>query len=81
MVTVSIIALCTDVFLWQMSLGNKGLERIVFGFGAVRAVLFDVTRLDSHLIIVPVVPAEFTVLCSMYLHGGWMHLIDNMRYL
>jgi len=75
---VSIIALCTAVFLWQMSLGNKGLERVVYGFGVVPAVLFEVTRLDPRLIIVA---AGITVLSSMFLHGGWSHLIGNVLYL
>jgi len=40
--------------------------------------LFEANRLDPGLIIVP---AGITVLCSMFLHGGRMHLIGNMLYL
>ena len=33
---------------------------------------------------VPLIPADFSwtsVLTSMFLHGGWMHVIGNMLYL
>ncbi|MCP4042608.1 MAG: rhomboid family intramembrane serine protease, partial [Gammaproteobacteria bacterium] len=27
------------------------------------------------------IPAELTVLTSLFLHGGWLHLIGNMLFL
>lgn len=77
-VTITLIVLNVAVFLWELSLGPEGLQRAAYALGVVPAVLFDQARLDPAL---AVVPAELTLLTSMFLHGGWMHLIGNMLYL
>ncbi len=77
-VTVALMVLCTLVFLWELSLGPVGLERAVYAFGAIPAVLFDNARLSPSLALIP---PEMTLLTSMFMHGGWMHLIGNMLYL
>jgi len=76
-VTIALIASCTLVFLWQLSLGAGG-QRAVYGLGVIPAVLLDNKMLDPSLVMVP---AAATVVTSMFLHGGWMHLIGNMLYL
>lgn len=76
-VTIALIASCTAVFLWQLSLGNAA-ERVLYALGVIPAVLLKVATLDPALALVP--PAA-TILTSMFLHGGWMHLIGNMLYL
>src|SRR5262245_466900 len=75
--TVSIIVACALVFLWQLSLGSGG-QRAVFALGAIPAVLFHRAALPPELGIVPPMLTAFT---SMFLHGGWMHIIGNMLYL
>ena len=77
-VTIALMVLCTLVFLWELSLGPVGLERAVYAFGAIPAVLFDQLRLNPAL---AVIPPELTLLTSMFMHGGWMHLLGNMLYL
>ena len=77
-VTVAIIAAATLVFLWQLSFGSERGEQVVYSFGLIPAVLFGTRRLPPEIASVPVV---LTVLTSMFLHGGWMHLIGNMLYL
>ena len=44
----------------------------------IPAVLLGVRELPPELVLVP--PA-MTTLTSMFMHGGWMHLIGNMLYL
>ncbi|MCC6303041.1 MAG: rhomboid family intramembrane serine protease [Gammaproteobacteria bacterium] len=77
-VTLGLIAACALAFLWQVSRGADGFERAVYGLGLIPAVLFGSASLDSGL---GVVPAGWTVVSSMFLHGGWLHLIGNMLYL
>lgn len=77
-VTIAVIALCVVVFLWEISLGQQGFQQAVFAFGVIPAVLFENARLPAEL---DLLPAELTVISSMFLHGGWMHLIGNMLYL
>jgi membrane associated rhomboid family serine protease len=76
--TVALIAVCCAIFLWQLSLGARGGQMAVIGLGMIPAVLLQDLRLPPELYIVP--PAA-TVLTSMFLHGGWMHLIGNMLFL
>jgi len=78
MVTWSIIAVCVLVFFWQFSLGQTGGEIAVYQFGMIPARLFGTATLDPAL---AEVPAWATVLTSMFMHGGWMHLGFNMLFL
>jgi len=66
------------VFLWQVGAGPAGQQRIVFSLGLIPAVLLAGAHLPPEL---QVVPPLMTVFTSMFLHGGWMHLIGNMLYL
>lgn len=76
-VTVALIAACVLVFFWQLSLG-QAQQAAVFAFGTVPAVLFGLAELPPEL---RVIPAELTLVTSMFMHGGWMHIIGNMLYL
>ena len=77
-VTYTVIGLCVLAFLWQISLGRIGGERIVYSLGLIPAVFFHAAALPDEMTIVP--PAT-TLLTSMFLHGGFMHLAGNMLYL
>ena len=73
-----IIAACTAIFLWQVGLPPAAERRIVLGLGFVPAVLFGEAQLSPGLRLVP---AWATILTSMFLHGGWLHVGGNMLYL
>jgi membrane associated rhomboid family serine protease len=75
--TVALIVACVLVFFWQLSLGPQQ-ARIVHALGVIPAVLFGHLQLPEAIALVTP-PA--TVCSSMFLHGGWMHLIGNMLYL
>ena len=76
--TVLLIAANALVFLYQLSLGPRAGEAFVFQFGAIPAVILGTRSLPGALAAIP--PA-FSLLTSMFLHGGFMHLIGNMIYL
>jgi membrane associated rhomboid family serine protease len=77
-VTLALLGACVLVFLWQVSLGAADFNRIIFTLGVIPAVLFGHAQLPSEFAMVP--PAA-TVVTSMFLHAGWMHLAGNMLYL
>ena len=77
-VTYGLIAVCVLVFLWEQSLGPRGANAAAVAYGMVPAVLFGEAELPPQLQLVPVWATLFT---SMFLHGGWLHLIGNMIYL
>ncbi len=76
--TVVFIVACVLVFLWELSFGASGSERIFYALGVVPAVLLGHGQLPPELALIPPWATVFT---SMFMHGGWMHLIGNMLYL
>ena len=76
-VTYALFTACIAAFFWQLSLGDAG-NQIVYAFGVIPAVLFEHKSLAPEL---QLLPAWMTIFSSMFLHGGWMHLIGNMLYL
>jgi membrane associated rhomboid family serine protease len=76
--TISLIVLNVLIFLYQVSLSPKAAQLFVYQFGSIPAV---VTGAESLPVPLAVLPAPLTLLTSMFLHGGWMHLIGNMWYL
>jgi membrane associated rhomboid family serine protease len=77
-VTLALIAACSAVFLWQQSLDFAARRRVVDALGAIPAVLLTAARLPPDLAWIPRYAAPFT---SIFLHGGWLHLLGNMLYL
>ena len=77
-VTVSLIIACISVFLYQLSLPGSEERIFVYQFGAIPAVIFGEDAISSKHVIIP---APLSLISSMFLHGGWMHLIGNMLYL
>jgi membrane associated rhomboid family serine protease len=75
-VTISIIALNVVIFLiWGAFLTPAVLADIDAGFGVVPVELFN--GVVGH----NPVPEPLTLITSLFLHGGWMHLIGNMLFL
>ena len=77
-VTVTLIITCVLVFFYQLSLPNSEERIFLYQFGAIPSIIFGNNTLSSdHAVI----PAPLSLLSSMFLHGGWLHLIGNMLYL
>lgn len=74
-VTVGVMVACSVVFLYQLSLGDERLGSFFYLFGMVPARLSD-----------PAWAAEvgfpgrgaYSLLTSLFLHGGFLHLAFNM---
>ncbi|MGQ0834901.1 MAG: rhomboid family intramembrane serine protease [Gammaproteobacteria bacterium] len=77
-VTIALIAACVLAFVWWISAGPRGSERIIYSLGVIPAVLIGSRELPPELAIVPPTASIFT---SMFLHGGLWHLLGNMLYL
>ncbi len=76
-VTVLIILANVAVFLYQVSLGPSAGRALAYAFGMIPA------RVELFLTGHPVTLSQAFVplLTSMFLHGGWLHLIGNMWFL
>jgi membrane associated rhomboid family serine protease len=74
----AIIAVCVLVYVWQAGLPDQAAQEAVYVFGMIPAVLFHHMQLPEDM---AVVPPWATLITSMFLHGGLMHLAGNMLYL
>lgn len=74
-VTVGLIVVNVIVFMYEASLGPAA-EGFIFSFGAIPANLVHGLKGGA-----PSILAASSVLTSMFLHGGFMHLAGNMLYL
>jgi rhomboid family protein len=77
-ITVTIITITVLAFFYQISLEQKAQQVLVMTLGAIPATLIGNQQLPPELAIIPPAATLFT---SMFLHGGWLHLIGNMLYL
>jgi membrane associated rhomboid family serine protease len=78
LITVGLIILNVLAFLLELGQGSEGaLQSFIQAWGVVPREY--TTGHD----IAPTIPLPFwtTLLTSMFLHGGWMHLGGNMLYL
>lgn len=75
--TIVFIAICTLVFFWEVSLG-PAMQQAVLTYGAIPSVVIGNDYMPPKM---DAIPSWMTVLTSMFMHGGWMHLIGNMLYL
>ena len=77
-VTWAIMTLCTLAFLWQQALPPEAAQTLALSLGMVPAVVSGNAQIDPDLAILP---PWATLLTSMFLHGGWLHLAGNMLFL
>ncbi|MFN3649539.1 MAG: rhomboid family intramembrane serine protease [Armatimonadota bacterium] len=86
-VTIALILINVLVFLYQLSIG---LETSVIRFGLIPAELLQGADnayggrqlgLPPGEVVQNLNPAPITLLTSMFMHGGWMHIIGNMWFL
>ena len=76
-ITVALIIVNSVVFLYQLTLPQR-LEHTFFMIYAMTPARV------THLIAAPGVPLQVALaplFTSMFLHGGWLHLIGNMWFL
>lgn len=76
-ITIALIAINIIVFIYQLTLGSRGNQVLVFKTGIIpyeftHAV--DIPPYASH-------PLVFNLIAAMFMHGGVFHLLGNMLYL
>lgn len=82
LVTIGIIIVNTLVFFYQLTMSP---ERGALFIRAAGVIPLEITTLTD-IVRFPdqprnIVPVPLTIFTSMFVHGGWLHLISNMWYL
>ena len=77
-ITYFIIGICIVVFLLELSSPNYKSGAIFYSWGVIPASLIHNLQLPDEVYRVP---PTITLFTSMFMHGGFMHLIGNMLYM
>jgi len=77
-VTYFLISLCVLIFLIQITSPLHKTGQLFYSYGLIPSVLMGHKQLPLDLYAVP---AYITIFTSMFMHGGFMHLIGNMLYM
>ncbi len=77
-ITYCIIGICVVVFLLEISSSSYKSGAIFYSWGVIPASLIHNLQLPDEVYRVPPIITLFT---SMFMHGGFMHLIGNMLYM
>ena len=77
-VTIAIIVICSLAFFWELSLDPRAQDLVTVSLGVIPATLVGGKSLPPDLVILP---PFLTVFTSMFLHGGWLHILGNMLFL
>ncbi|NIP39586.1 MAG: rhomboid family intramembrane serine protease [Candidatus Dadabacteria bacterium] len=72
-INITLIAANIFIFFFQLSLGDR-VNELIYHYGLVPATLFSKSGLSFS-------DRFFPFISSMFLHGGWMHIIGNMLFL
>jgi len=76
--TYILIGLCILVFTIQLGSQSYSTGQLFYSYGLIPSVLMRHDQLPMDLYVVP---AYLTIFTSMFMHGGFMHLIGNMLYM
>ena len=77
-VTYVLIGLCVIIFLMELGSQSYRTGELFYSYGLIPSVLMGYNQLPQDLYVVP---AYVTIFSSMFMHGGFMHLIGNMLYM
>ena len=77
-VTYWLIGICVFVFIIELSSSSYRTGAFFYSFGLIPSVLLGNNQLSQDLYVIP---AFLTIFSSMFVHGGFMHLIGNMLYM
>ena len=77
-VTYFLIGLCVLVFLMELGSQTYRTGELFYSYGLIPSVLMGYNQLPQDLYALP---AYLTIFSSMFMHGGFMHLIGNMLYM
>ncbi len=77
-ITYCLIIICIFVFLIELASPSYRTGEFFYSYGLIPSVLLGKLKLTPSMYVIP---AYLTIITSMFVHGGFMHLIGNMLYM
>ena len=79
LINYALIAINVLVFVFLQGMG--GNEKFTYAFSTVPAEILTGKDIVTGVLEPTPVPVYFTLITSMFMHGGWAHLLGNMLFL
>ena len=79
MINYLLIAVNILVFIFLQGMG--GNEKFTYAFSTVPAEILTGKDIATGVLEPTPIPVYFTLITSMFMHGGWAHLLGNMLFL
>ena len=77
-ITYFLIGICVLIFFMQLSTQSYKTGELFYSYGLIPSVLMGHNNLPLDLYRIP---SLLSIFSSMFMHGGFMHLIGNMLYM
>ncbi|NPV90495.1 MAG: rhomboid family intramembrane serine protease [Firmicutes bacterium] len=75
-VNIAIIVITAAIWIWQATMSSRELAQVASVYGVVPARVYH-NLFVSHDYIAALLPLT----TSVFLHGGWVHVLGNLLYL
>jgi len=79
LVNYALIAINILVFVLLQGMG--GNEKFTYAYSTVPAEILTGKDISAGVLEPTPIPVYFTLITSMFMHGGWAHLLGNMLFL
>jgi membrane associated rhomboid family serine protease len=78
---VNYVLIAINILVFVFLQGMGGNETFTYAFSTVPAEILTGKDLTTGVLEPTPVPVYFTLITSMFMHGGWAHLLGNMLFL
>jgi len=78
---VNYVLIAINILVFVFLQGMGGNEKFTYAFSTVPAEILTGKDLATGVLKPTPIPVYFTLITSMFMHGGWAHLLGNMLFL
>ena len=78
---INYVLIAINVLVFVFLQGMGGNEKFTYAFSTVPAEILTGKDIAAGILEPTPVPVYFTLITSMFMHGGWAHLLGNMLFL
>ena len=78
---INYVLIAVNILVFIFLQGMGGNEKFTYAFSTVPAEILTGKDIATGVLEPTPVPVYFTLITSMFMHGGWAHLLGNMLFL
>ena len=78
---INYVLIAINILVFVFLQGMGGNEKFTYAFSTVPAEILTGKDIAAGILEPTPVPVYFTLITSMFMHGGWAHLLGNMLFL